>query len=378
MASHLFTSESVTEGHPDKICDQISDAILDEALGQDPDARVAVECAVKTGLVFIFGELTTSGYIDFQSVARNVIKDIGYTRAKFGFDFETCSVISSISEQSKEIAHAVAQNHELGAGDQGMMFGFACKETPECMPLPIMLSHQLAQKLAEIRKDESLTELRPDGKTQVTVEYHDGAPQRVHTVVISAQHSAKISEQDLKNKIEKVVLRPVLGKLYDKKTIFHCNPSGSFIIGGPQGDAGLTGRKIIVDTYGGYAPHGGGAFSGKDPSKVDRSGAYAARYIAKNIVTAGLAQKCQIEVSYAIGIADPVSIWVETFGTETISHDKLGTIIQDHFPLRPGDIIDQLDLKKPIYQKTAIYGHFGRDDVPWEKVDKVEELKKYL
>jgi len=374
----LFTSESVTEGHPDKICDQISDAILDAALRQDKESRVAVECAVKNGLVFIFGELSTKGYIDFQSVARRVIRDIGYTRAKFGFDAETCGVISAISEQSTEIAQAVVEKKELGAGDQGMMFGFACTETPQFMPLPITLAHALAQKLAAVRKDGSFLELRPDGKTQVTVEYVNGIPERVHTVVVSAQHDSKISQTDLARKLQKLVLTPILGSLQDKKTIVHINPSGGFTKGGPQSDAGLTGRKIIVDTYGGYAPHGGGAFSGKDPSKVDRSGAYAARYIAKNIVAAGLARKCQIEVSYAIGLSEPISLLVETFGTSKLSAAKLEEIIRKHFPLKPGAIIKTLDLRKPIYEKTASYGHFGRHEFPWEKLDKVQELKKYV
>ena len=374
----LFTSESVTEGHPDKICDQISDAILDAALRQDKESRVAVECAVKNGLVFIFGELSTKGYIDFQSVARRVIRDIGYTRAKFGFDAETCGVISAISEQSTEIAQAVVEKKELGAGDQGMMFGFACTATPQFMPLPITLAHALAQKLAAVRKDGSFLELRPDGKTQVTVEYVNGIPERVHTVVVSAQHDSKISQTDLARKLQKLVLTPILGSLQDKKTIVHINPSGGFTKGGPQSDAGLTGRKIIVDTYGGYAPHGGGAFSGKDPSKVDRSGAYAARYIAKNIVAAGLARKCQIEVSYAIGLSEPISLLVETFGTSKLSAAKLEEIIRKHFPLKPGAIIKTLDLRKPIYEKTASYGHFGRHEFPWEKLDKVQELKKYV
>ncbi|MBI5414156.1 methionine adenosyltransferase [Candidatus Peregrinibacteria bacterium] len=378
MTTTLFTSESVTEGHPDKICDQISDAVLDEALRQDPNSRVAVECAAKTGLIFLFGEMTTNGYVDFQSLARNVVKKIGYTRAKFGFDYETCGVISSISEQSPEISHAVKHDHEIGAGDQGMMFGYACTETPELMPLPIMLAHGLTKKLAEVRKDGTFPELRPDGKSQVTVEYHDGKAKRVHTVVISTQHDPNISQEELAKLVKKRVIGPVLKDWLDAKTIYHINPSGSFIMGGPQGDAGLTGRKIIVDTYGGYAPHGGGCFSGKDPSKVDRSGAYAARYMAKNIVAAGLAEKCQIEISYAIGIAEPVSILVETFRTSTLSSEELEKIIRENFPIKPGDIIRELELRLPIYLKTATYGHFGRDDVSWEKTDRVDVLRKYV
>jgi S-adenosylmethionine synthetase len=379
MPKHfLFTSESVTEGHPDKLCDQVSDAVLDAVLKNDPNGRVAVECATKTGMLLLFGELSTTTYVDFQSLARGVIEKIGYTNSEMGFDAYGCSILSAIEEQSPEIGNAVIGKEELGAGDQGMMFGFACNETEEYMPMPITLAHSLAQQLAHIRKQREVLGLRPDGKTQVTVEYEDGKPKRVHTVVISAQHEPSLSKEDLSEILKHKVVDPILGKLVDEKTIYHFNPSGSFIIGGPQGDAGLTGRKIIVDTYGGYAPHGGGAFSGKDPSKVDRSGAYAARYIAKNIVAAGLAQKCQIELSYAIGLAEPISILVETFGTSTVEDEALETIIRKCFPLKPGEIIAHLGLRAPIYQRTATYGHFGRNEFPWERVDKVEELRQYL
>ncbi len=378
MTRTLFTSESVTEGHPDKICDQISDAILDEVLRNDPMGRVAVECAVKTGITFIFGELTTDAYVDFQKIARDVIRGIGYTRAEYGFDADSCGILSSISEQSKEISTAVHGREEVGAGDQGMMFGYACRETPEFMPLPITLAHQLAKKLADARKSNEIPHLRPDGKTQVTVEYENGNPKRIHTIVISAQHDPEISQDELKRSLMEKVVTPVCSGLFDEHTIVHCNPSGSFITGGPKGDSGLTGRKIIVDTYGGYAPHGGGCFSGKDPSKVDRSGAYAARYIAKNIVASGLAEKCQIEISYAIGIAEPVSILVETFGTGKLPADDLEILIRKLFPLKPGDIITRLGLRKPIYAQVAAYGHFGREGVPWENLDLVDELRKSL
>lgn len=377
MSNYLFTSESVAEGHPDKICDQISDAVLDDLLIQDENSRVAVECAVKTGLVFIFGEITTNGYADIPKIARRVIKKVGFKRAKFGFDYETCGIISSISEQSMEINQGVSR--ELGAGDQGMMFGYACKETSELMPLPIMLAHGLTNRLAQMRKEKIMPYLRPDGKSQVTVEYENDKPKRVHTVVVSTQHNPEITEEELKKEVLEKIIKPEIDGLYDDKTIFHCNPSGSFILGGPAADAGLTGRKIIVDTYGGMCPHGGGCFSGKDATKVDRSGAYAARYAAKNIVAAGLADKCQIQISYAIGIADPVSILVNTFNTGKLPDEKIEKIALEHFPWKPADIIKTLELKKPIFEQTATGGHFGRSEFKWEQIDRADLLQnKYL
>ncbi len=377
--SYLFTSESVTEGHPDKMCDQISDAVLDAVLREDPDGRVAVETATKTGMVLLFGELTTSTYVDFQKVVRKVIEDIGYNSSHMGFDFRSCSVQSAIEEQSPEIAHATVEKEDTGAGDQGMMFGFACNETPELMPLPISLSHKLAFQLAKVRKEKPNLGLRPDGKTQVTIEYDkDGKALRAHTIVISSQHSEDLSQPELQKILKEKVIDAVAQDWIDENTVYHLNPTGSFVVGGPQGDAGLTGRKIIVDTYGGYARHGGGAFSGKDPSKVDRSGAYMGRYIAKNIVAAGLADKCEVQISYAIGVAEPISTFVETFGTGKLSDREISDIIPKIFGLKPKQIIDHLGLKRPIYQETASYGHFGREHFPWEKLDKAQELRKFL
>ena len=386
--TYLFTSESVTEGHPDKICDQISDAVLDAILAKDPNGRVACETTASTGLVHIMGEITTSCYVDIPKIAREVIRDIGYDRAKYGFDCDTCGIISNIDEQSSDIALGVDKSLEAkesgeaeldnGAGDQGMMFGYACDETPELMPMAISLSHKLAKKLTAVRKSGALTYLRPDGKTQVTVEYDEQRhPVRVDTVVISTQHSPDVSlEQIRADMIEKVIKTTVPAGLLDENTKYLVNPTGRFVIGGPQGDSGLTGRKIIVDTYGGSAPHGGGAFSGKDPTKVDRSAAYAARYAAKNVVAAGLAKRCQIELAYAIGVAAPVSVLVETFGTGTVSDAVLSEAVQKVFDLRPSAIIRDLDLRRPIYRKLAAYGHMGREDlgVSWEKTDRVQAL----
>ena len=395
MQKRLFTSESVTEGHPDKICDQISDAVLDAILSQDPMSRVACETAITTGLVLVMGEITTEGYVDIQKIVRDTIRGIGYDHSEYGFDANTCGVIVALDEQSKDIALGVdtalevkehiAEDEEfskIGAGDQGMMFGYATNETEEYMPYPISLAHKLTRQLTMVRKEGTLTYLRPDGKSQVTVEYDDnGKPIHLNAVVLSTQHNEEISIEQLRRDIKKFVLDPILPEeLVDEKTKFYINPTGRFVIGGPNGDSGLTGRKIIVDTYGGYARHGGGAFSGKDCTKVDRSASYAARYVAKNLVAAGLADRCEIQVSYAIGVAEPTSIMLDTFGTGKLSDDQLVTIIRKHFDLRPAGIIKMLDLRKPIYKQTAAYGHFGRLDLDlsWERCDKVDELKKYL
>ena len=395
MERRLFTSESVTEGHPDKMCDQISDAILDALMEQDPMSRVACETATTTGMVLVMGEITTNAYIDIQKIVRDTIKEIGYTRGKYGFDAETCGVITAIDEQSTDIAMGVdkaleAKEHTMseeeidaiGAGDQGMMFGYASDETPEYMPYPIALAHKLSRKLTEVRKNGTLPYLIPDGKTQVTVEYDEnGVPARLDAVVLSTQHDPEVTQDQIHKDIKKYVFDAIIPEgMVDEKTKFFINPTGRFVIGGPHGDSGLTGRKIIVDTYGGMARHGGGAFSGKDCTKVDRSAAYAARYVAKNIVAAGLAKKCEIQLSYAIGVAHPTSIMVDTFGTGAVEDDKLVEIVRENFDLRPAGIIQMLDLRRPIYKQTAAYGHFGRTDIdlPWEKLDKVEDLKKYL
>ena len=387
---HFFTSESVTEGHPDKMCDQISDAVLDEILSHDPNARVACETATTTGLVLVMGEITTNCYVDIQKLVRKTINEIGYTRAKFGFDGDTCGVITAINEQSSDIALGVDKSYEAkesgqddfatGAGDQGLMFGFACDETEELMPYPIVYAHRLARRLTEVRKNKILPYVRPDGKTQVTVEYEDDKPVRIDTIVISTQHNPDVEYETLKNDIMREVILPVIpAEMIDAQTKYYINPTGRFVIGGPNGDSGLTGRKIIVDTYGRYARHGGGAFSGKDPTKVDRSACYMARYIAKNIVAAGLARKCEIEVSYAIGVANPLSIYVDTYGTGKLDDASIVNIIKENFDLRPDAIIAHLDLRRPIYRQTAAYGHFGRNDLnlPWEQTDMAEKLSHY-
>ena len=393
MSRRLFTSESVTEGHPDKICDQISDAILDAIIEKDPNARVACETTCTTGIISIMGEITTNCYVDFPKVARNVVLDIGYDRAKYGFDGTTCAVVTAIDEQSPDIAQGVNSGYEnreqggndsensTGAGDQGIMFGYACDETPELMPLPISLAHKMAKKLTEVRKNGVLDYLRPDGKTQITVEYNDDKVLRIDTVVVSSQHSPDVDIEKLREDIKReVILTTVPSDLIDENTKFFINPTGRFVIGGPNGDSGLTGRKIIVDTYGGYSRHGGGAFSGKDPTKVDRSASYAARHVAKNVVGAGLAKKCEVQLAYAIGVAHPVSIMIETFGTSIIDEEKIEDAVRKVFDLRPYAIINNLGLRKPIYQKLAAYGHLGREDlgVSWEKLDKVDELKEAL
>lgn len=392
MKRHLFTSESVTEGHPDKVCDQISDAILDAILEGDPEARVACETTTTTGLVLVLGEITTSTYVDIQNIVRKTVKDIGYTRAKYGFDGDTCSVLVAINEQSPDIAlgvdkaleakeGATDKYDEIGAGDQGIVFGYASNQTPEYMPLPIALAHKLSKRLADVRKDGTMAYLRPDGKSQVTVEYEGFKPIRIDSVVVSSQHAPEIETEQLRKDIKEKVILPIIpSELLDENTKYYINPTGRFEIGGPMGDAGLTGRKIIVDTYGGFAKNGGGAFSGKDPTKVDRSASYAARHAAKNLVAAGIADELEIGISYAIGVATPLSVYVDTFGTGKLSDEEIEKIVMKHFDLRPGAIIDRFNLRRPIYLQTAAYGHFGRDDLdlPWEALDTVEELKQYI
>lgn len=392
-SSFLFTSESVTEGHPDKVCDQISDAILDSVLAQDPYARVACETCVTTGLVIIMGEMTTKIYVDIPDIVRSTLKNIGYTNAEFGIDYNTCGVMVSVKEQSPEISSAVSKSLEarqsehkntnelIGAGDQGMMVGYACNETPELMPLPISLAHKLTRKLAEVRKNSTLKYLRPDGKSQVTIEYSKGKPKRIHTIILSAQHNPEIKSDQLENELRSFVIDPIIPKsLIDETTVIKINPSGLFVLGGPNADTGLTGRKILVDTYGGSARHGGGAFSGKDPTKVDRSGAYAARHVAKNLVAAGVAERAEVQISYAIGMAIPISVSVETFGTSNLSDDKISDIVNTYFDLRPQAIIDNMKLRNPIYGPTASYGHFGREDLdlPWESTDIAKLIQDHL
>ncbi len=381
-AKHYFTSESVTEGHPDKMCDQISDAILDAMIKDDPATRAGIETATKTGLILVFGEVTTKTYVDVQSIVRKTIKKIGYDNPEFGFDCDACSVLISLSEQSPDIAQGVDEgkgiDQEQGAGDQGMMFGFATNETPELMPLPIVLAHKLTMKLADVRKKGELNWVRPDGKSQVTIEYQNGKPIRADAIVISTQHAADVTHDEIEKEIIEKVIKPICSEWIDENTKFHVNPTGAFVVGGPVADAGLTGRKIIVDTYGGHGSHGGGAFSGKDPSKVDRSATYMTRYIAKNIVAAGLADKCEVQLAYAIGIANPVSVLIDTFGTNKLPEEKIEELIQKHFKLKPAEIIETLNLRRPIFEKTASYGHFGRNEpeFTWEKTDKANDLKK--
>lgn len=382
VKTRFFTSESVSEGHPDKVCDKISDAILDEMLRNDPNSRCAVECATKNSMIVVMGEVTTEEYVDVQKIARDTLKDIGYTNPKFGIDYEDAAVLVAIQPQSPDISIGVTAgeglHEEQGAGDQGLMFGFACDETPEYMPLPISLAHKLTKRLADLRKKGIIPSIGPDAKSQVTIEYENDKPKRIEAIVIAQQHLNEIDENDLREAILNEVIKPICKDLMDDETKIHINATGRFVIGGPAGDAGLTGRKIIVDTYGGMGRHGGGAFSGKDPSKVDRSGAYAARYIAKNVVAAGLAKKCEVQLAYAIGVAEPVGIYVDTFGTSKVDEDEINKAVKKIFPVKPADIIKQLDLKKPIYYNTASYGHFGRSEFSWEKLDKVDELKKFF
>ncbi len=379
VEKHLFTSESVTEGHPDKVCDQVSDAILDACLTEDPHSRVAVETLTKTGVVVVAGELTTKAVLNVPKIVRTTLKNIGYTKSSHGIEHETCAVFAHLEEQSPDISLGVSEGtgkyEEQGAGDQGMMFGYACDETPEYMPLPIMLAHKLTMRLAQVRKEGILTYLGPDGKSQVSVEYEGNIPKRIDTVVVSSQHDEGVEHESITADLTEHVIKPICGDYLDADTKIFINPTGSFVRGGPYADAGLTGRKIIVDTYGGMGRHGGGAFSGKDPTKVDRSATYASRYIAKNIVAAGLAKRCEVQLAYAIGVAEPVSVLIDTFGTGTVSIEKLEAAVRKHFPLKPGEILDQLDLRKPIFSRTASYGHFGRDHFSWEQTDKVEALK---